>query len=195
MAYKAEVKKMLDGLPTEGFGEVRLRDPKRTGGVTIRSYYDPKVGEDKLFLNSQGTEKVVRLTKKKTFNLSNVDERVEFYHIKGHPIFSNGGNSILECISLDEEAYAEVEDRDQFADAIAVIRSLAGEELRDFARVLLAGKRIPINGKTSDTIVKKYMYAEADLDPERVLIEWEDENKELKILLRKGLERGIFANA
>lgn len=194
MAYKGEVKRRLEDLPTKGHGEVRLRDPKRTGSVTIREYYDPEVGEEVELLNHKGNARVVKLTKKKIYDFSKVDERLEFYHIKNHPIFSKGGNSILECVSLDEEAEWEVEDRDMFADAVIIIRGLSGEELRDFGRILLVGRRIPMNGNTSDTIIKKYLYEIADNDPERVIDEYEDENKEVKILIRKGLEQQIFAN-
>lgn len=194
MAYKAEVKKMLEGLPEEGHGEIRLRDPKRTGSVTIRDYYSPETGEQKEFLSSTGNEKVIRLTKKKVYNFKNVDERLEFFHIQGHPIFAKGGNAILECVSLDEEAEWEVEDRDMFADAIVIIRNLKGDELRDFARIMLAGRRMPMNGRTSDNIIKKYLYDIADSDPERVIDEYNDEDKEYKILIRRGIENNVFTH-
>jgi hypothetical protein len=194
MAYKAEVKKMLEGLPEKGHAEIRLRDPKRTGSITIRDYYNPETGEQKEFLSSTGNEKVIRLTKKKVYDFSKVDDRLEFYHIQGHPIFSKGGNAVLECVSLDEEAEWEVEDRDTFADAIVIIRNLKGEELRDFARIMLAGRRMPMNGRTSDTIVKKYLYDIADADPQRVIDEYDDDDKEYKILIRRGIESNVFAH-
>jgi hypothetical protein len=75
-----------------------------------------------------------------------------------------------------------------------IIRNLEGSELRDFARLLLMNKRIPFGNKTSESVLKEHMYDIADADPERVLEEFEDENKEYKILIRKGLEQDVFRN-
>jgi hypothetical protein len=194
MAYKGDVKKRLEGLPTVGSGEVRLRDPKRTGTVTVREYWDADSGEEKELLSKSGSPRVTKITNKKKYDFTNIEERLEFFHIKEHPIYSNGGNAIFECINIDEEADEEVHDRDMFADAIGIIRNLEGSELRDFARLLLANKRIPFGEKTSEGVLKKHMYDMADTDPERVLEEYEDENKEYKILIRKGLEQNVFVN-
>jgi len=194
MAYKGEVKERLEGLPTTGVGEVRLRDAQRAGTITIREYWDESLGRELSLLSKAGSPRVSKITKNKKFDLSDVEQRLEYFHIKNHPIYSKGGDAIFECVNLDEMAKDNVRDRDLFADAIGIIRNLEGSELRDFARLLLVNKRIAFGDKTSEYVLKEHMYDIADMNPERVIEDFEDENKEYKVLIRKGLEQNVFTN-
>jgi hypothetical protein len=114
MAYKGEVKERLEGLPTTGTGEVRLRDAQRTGTVTIREYWDESLGKELALLSKAGSPRVSKINGNKRYDLSDVEQRLEYFHIKNHPIYSKGGNAIFECVNLDEVAEENVRDRELF---------------------------------------------------------------------------------
>jgi hypothetical protein len=60
--------------------------------------------------------------------------------------------------------------------------------LQDFARVLL----ITVKPGSSDKVIKRAIYEKAETEPGEILNEWNDENRELKVILRKGLEKQLF---
>ena len=78
--------------------------------------------------------------------------------------------------------------KDNEALAGKIIADLHGKELQDFARVLL----ITVKPGSSDKVIKRAIYEKAETEPGEILNEWNDENRELKVILRKGLEKQLF---
>lgn len=175
-----------------GDAEVRLKDHKRTGSIAVRGYTDPKTGEEIPFLDIYGKDRVVKLTRNKRYDLSNINQRLEYFHIMNHPLYVLGPTPVLIVVNHETDAEETVMLKDLEADANSIVRKLKGEELRDFARIMLVGKRIIISDRTSDAVIKRALYEAIEEDPRAVLAEYEDEDKHLKIMLRKGLENGTF---
>lgn len=192
--YLQEAQALLKKYPNKGYGEVRLKNPKATGSITVREYTDEN-GEVIHLLNSKGVPRVVKITKAKTvYDFSKENDRLEFFHIVNHPIYMSSSSPIIDCINLQEIAEEEVQIMNRFADALILIRRLKGAELRDFARILLVNRRISFTNNTSDSILLKHVYDIAESDPDRVINEYEHPDKEYKILLLTGLEKQVFTN-
>ncbi len=196
---KSEVLEMLDLCITTGSAEIRLKDHKRTGSITVRDYNDPETGELMQFVDKFGNTKVTRFTKNRTYDLTDENQALEYHHVKNHPIYANGPTPILEAVNLEEQARNDVYLKDLEAEANYIVRKLSGEKLRDFARVLLVGKRIKIGETTSDDVIKReiYMLAE-ETDPagksgaQKILEAWENPDRSLRELLAKGVHNKTF---
>ena len=150
-----EVNEMLSKCLTDGTAEIRLKDHKRTGSITIRDYTDIETGELKRLVDKFGNTKVTRFTKNRTYNLTDPNQALEYHHVKHHPLFCKGPTPILECVNIEARAEADVYQKDLEAEANYIVRKLSGEKLRDFARVLLVNKRIKIGENTSDNVLKR----------------------------------------
>jgi hypothetical protein len=174
-----------------GVGEVRLKDPNRTGTITVREYMDLSGALIEL-KNSKGVPRVVKINRNKKYNLNNIDEKLEFDHIINHPVYVNCPDPILECVNLEEKAEEVVTNKMLFADAIVIVRGLKGNDLRDFARILLFGRRVTFDDRTSDNVLLEHIFEIAETNPERIIEEWNSPEKEIKILIRRGLDKGIF---
>ena len=61
-----EVQEMLSLCITTGSAEIRLKDHKRTGSITVRDYTDTETGELMRFIDKYGNTKVTRFTKNRT---------------------------------------------------------------------------------------------------------------------------------
>tara|TARA_R110000751_G_scaffold26901_7_gene71561 strand:- start:12523 stop:13257 length:735 start_codon:yes stop_codon:yes gene_type:complete len=194
-----EVKEMLAKCLTEGNAEIRLRDHKRTGSITVRDYTVLETGEYKKFVDKFGNIKVTRFTKNRTYNLSDPTQALEYEHVKNHPIYTNGPTPILECVNVEEVAQADVYQKDMEAEANYIVRKLSGEKLRDFARLLLIGKRIIIGEQTSDNVIKREIYNLAeDSNPggvsgaQKIVNAWENPDRNIRELLEKGVANTTF---
>jgi hypothetical protein len=174
-----------------GVGEVRLKDPNRTGTITVREYMDSS-GTLVELKNSKGVPRVVKINRNKKYNLNNEDERLEFEHLQKHPVYVDCPDPILECVNLEERAEKVVTNKMLFADAIVIVRGLKGNDLRDFARILLFGRRVTFDERTSDNVLLEHIFEIAETTPERILEEWNSPEKEIKILIRRGLDKGVF---
>ena len=194
-----EVQEMLSLCITTGSAEIRLKDHKRTGSITVRDYTDTETGELMRFIDKYGNTKVTRFTKNRTYNLTNPNQALEYHHVKNHPLYCNGPTPVLEAINLEKQAADDVYQKDLEAEANYIVRKLSGEKLRDFARVLLVGKRIKIGEKTSDNVLKReiYMLAE-ESDPtgktgaQKIVEAWENPERSLRELLQKGVSNNTF---
>jgi hypothetical protein len=190
-----DVQAKLDIMPVDiesGEAEIRLIDHKRTGSITVRGYIDPRTGEDIRFLDQYGKDRVVRFTRNKTYDLSNLNQRLEYFHVMNHPLFVTGPTPVLIVVNHETDAESAVLKKDTEADANAIVRKLKGEELRDFSRVMLVGKRIAIGDRTSDAVIKRALYETIEEDPSAVIREWENPDRTIKQILRKGLHNRVF---
>ena len=107
-AEKKNLKKdLLKGIPTSGLVEVRLRNPKRTGTITVRDCYQiDDMGNHTLrpFIDSNGNSRVERINRKKSLRLENENDRLLYGQLIHHPHFVNGANPIIELVNLEEGA-------------------------------------------------------------------------------------------
>jgi len=194
-----DIKEMLDVCLTDGTAEVRLKDHKRTGSITIRDYTDVETGEVRKFVDKFGNLKVTRFTKNRTYNLTDPNQALEYHHVKNHPLFCKGPTPILECVNIEARAEADVYQKDLEAEANYIVRKLSGEKLRDFARVLLIGKRIKIGDNTSDNVIKREIYQLAEetnasglSGAQKIVNAWENPERALIELLEKGVSNTTF---
>jgi hypothetical protein len=171
-----------------GIAEIRMKNPKRTGSLTVREYYDMETGELRELLDVNGKQIVLKYTRAvKKLDLSKEKELAEFNHLKDHPIYVKGPNPVLEIVDIVRQAEDEIQKKDIEAECNYIIRKLSGPELKSFARVL--GINV---GSNSEAIVKRMLYEKAEESPEEVLKEWEDPDRGIKQLLNDGKASGIF---
>jgi hypothetical protein len=189
---KAKIALMPDNMKS-GQGEIRLKDHKRTGSITVRGYTDTETGEEIKFIDRFGKERVVKFTRNKTYDLSDINNQLEYFHVMNHPLYVKGPAPVLIMVNHEVDAEGTVLQKDLEADANAIVRNLKGDELRDFARVMLVGKKIIVGNATSDAVIKRALYETIESDPRAVITQWEDPDKALKQLLRKGLQNDTFA--
>ena len=78
--------------------------------------------------------------------------------------------------------------RDLSTKADDIIRKLSGGILKDFARIML----VMVKPGSSDTVIKRALYEKSAEHPEDIINEWNDPGRELKAIVRKGLETGLF---
>lgn len=184
---KILLKPLLEGAPTTGNVEIRLKNPKRSGIITVRDYTD-KRGKRRPFLDENGNERVRRIQRTVRLNMEEVNDQLFYNQVVNHPIYIKGSESVLVIINHEAEADEFVENRDMASKADAIIQKLNFAELQDFARVLL----ITVMPGSSERSLKRALYEKATEDPKLVLNEWNDDRRELKSLIRHGLEKQVF---
>jgi len=183
---KSKVKELLNGAPTTGLVEVRLRNPKKTGSVTLRDYLVN--GIPRPYVDMYGNNKVLRITKNITLNMENDNDRLTFNQLKFHPRFAKGGNSVLTLHNVEEASIDYVTLKDKEAEANAIVKELVGKNLELFARVLL----VPIKPGTTESVIKRAVYEKCEVNPELVISEWNSPERELKELLHLGIDKEVF---
>lgn len=186
---KARVKELMSDSPTSGNIEIRLRDPKRSGSITVRGYTGDD-GQFRPFVDQHGNERIKKFTRTVYLNMNKDDDRLTYSQVANHPLYIKGARPVLVIVNHESDADAFVAQKDLEAKAMDVIQKLEGEELRNFARVLL----ITVKEGSSDKVIKRSIYDLAENDPGMVLNEWEDESREIKVILRKGIEKKMFEN-
>ncbi len=183
----AKVKELVSEAPKSGYAEVRLKNPKRTGSITVRNYIDDN-GNNRPFVDKNGNHRVQRFVKKRLLNLSDVNDQLLYEQVRLHPIYVKGANPVLSLVNQETESENFVTKKDLQATADGIIAKLKTKELKDFARILL----VTVKDGSSDNVLKKSLYQLAELDPTKIINEWEDPSKELKSLLLVGVEKGVF---
>ncbi len=192
---KQEIALLMKGAPSEGIVEVRMKDPKRTGSVTLRDYiFEDENGstEYRPFVDANGNSRVVKYTKKKKLNMLKDNDRLEYVHLKNHPIYINGANPLLKLYNFDDEATQYVARKDAAAKADSMITSLNTEGLKDLARVV----QIRVMPGSSDIVLKRalYEYAESKsgmankLGALTIISEIESPDYDRKVLLYRAME-------
>jgi hypothetical protein len=172
-----------------GIVEVRMINPKRTGTVTLRDYYDSNTGEVREFLDAHGNPRVKKYTKALTVLRLNVEnDRLEYEHLKHHPLYVNGSEAILKIVDVTEEAETRTNAREAALDALIQAKGLRGDKLYNFARVLGIQTLNQL-----ETIVKDKVYDIAEKTPTEFLQAFNDPNRTYKETLHKGKLKGVFA--
>lgn len=184
---KAKIKELMSESPSDGNVEIRLKDPKRTGTITLRGY-TARDGAYRPYVDQYGNERVYKFARTVYLDMNKTDDRLTFSVVVNHPIYIDGPRPVLVVVNHENDADAFVALKDNEALAGKVIADLNGQELRDFARVLL----ITVKPGSSDTVIKRAIYEKAATEPGEILNEWNDENRELKVIIRKGLEQKMF---
>jgi hypothetical protein len=175
-------------VPNERRVEIRLRDPKRTGTVTMRGYTHPDTKKWTELLDSHGNKRVIKYTRaKKILDLSNEDDRLEYEHMKDHPEYVRGPQSIIKLVDLKAEADDFIAAKDLESEVNAIIKDLSGDDMIDFARSI--GVLVDGNGPTA---IKRGLYEEAEKTPQMVLDQWNAPDRTLREMLHKGRSRRIF---
>jgi len=190
-----EIAALMKGTPTKGTVEVRMKDPKRSGSVTLRDYFQEFPDgsrEHRPFIDAKGNARVAKYTRKKTLHMTNENDRLELAHLKEHPIYVKGSIPVLVLYNFDDEATDYVAAKDAAAEADGIIRKLKSEGLKDLARVL----QIRTRPGSSDIVMKRalYEFAEAKtgqankLGALTVLEQIGSPDYDTKVLLYRGLE-------
>lgn len=183
----AKIKELMGTAPVMGNAEIRLRNPKKTGTITVRGYLGQN-GVHRPFVDEYGQERILRIKRTMYLNLENKNDRLAYEHIRLHPIYIIGANPLLSIVNHETEADAFVAKKDLEARAMEIIQKLNSTDLRDFARILL----VTVKPGSSDLVIKRVLYEKATTDPGLIINEWENDLREYKSIIRKGLEQGIF---
>ena len=124
--------------------------------------------------------------------MTNENDRLEYAHLKEHPLYVKGASPMLVLYNFDDEATDYVAAKDAAAKADGIIAKLKSEGLRDLARVL----QVKTRPGSSDIVLKRalYEYAEnqqgsgATLGALTVLSQIESPDYDTKVLLYRALE-------
>ncbi len=168
--------------------EVRMINPKRTGTITLRDYNDPITGEYREFKDAHGNSRVKKYTKPLyILKLDNENDRLEYEHLKNHPLYVGGSEPLLRIIDTTEEAEERTSKREAALDALIEAKSLRGEKLVNFARVLGIQTLNQL-----ETIIKDKVYDIAEATPETFMAAFNDPHRSFKEILHKGKVKGVF---
>lgn len=171
----------------KGMVEVRMRNPKRTGTITLRDYTDNS-GRLREFLDSTGAPRVVKYTKAiKFLDLSDETERLEYEHLKDHPIYVMGSNPIVTISNKVDEAEKNINKKELSLDALLVAKDLRSEKMVDFARVLGINTNNVI-----ESVIKSQVYDNAETEPVKFMEAWNDPNRPFKQIAYKGKVKKVF---
>ena len=184
---KAQVKELMGTSPKVGNVEIRLKDPKRTGTITVRGYTG-KDGQYRPLVDKHGNERIKKFIRTVYLNMENEDDRLLYEHTRLHPLYIEGPRPVLIVVNHENDADAYVAQKDNEAKAMDVIQKLEGADLKDFARILL----IKVKPGSSDKVIKRNIYDLAEEDPGLILNEWNDNTREFKVIIRKGIEKKMF---
>jgi len=184
---KVAIKELMAEAPTSGNCEIRLKDPKRTGTITVRGYTGAD-GQHRPFVDKHGQHRIMRFKRTVFLDMKKEDDRLTFNQVRLHPLYVNGPRPVLVIVNYEDEAEAFVAQKDLEAQAMEIIQKVEGSDLANFARVLL----ITVKPGSSDKVIKRSIYDLAENDPGLILNEWNDDLRELKLILHKGIEQGMF---
>tara|TARA_R110002126_G_scaffold94290_5_gene222694 strand:+ start:2649 stop:3395 length:747 start_codon:yes stop_codon:yes gene_type:complete len=190
-----EIALLAKGAPTKGTIEVRMKDPKRSGSVTLRDFFQENPDgsrEHRPFIDAKGSSRVQKYTRKRTLNMTVLNDRLEYAHLKEHPLYVKGSSPVLVLYNFDEEATDYVAAKDAAAEADGIIRKLKTEGLQDLARVL----QIKTRPASSDIVLKRALYEYAEnqqgsantLGALTVLEQIQSPDYDTKVMLYKALE-------
>jgi len=184
----AKIKELQKGAPTSGHVEIRLKNPKKTGTIVVRDYLHD--GQNRPFVDEKGNHIVRRIQRTIHLNMERANDRLLYNQVKFHPLYLNGANPVLVLVNHQEAADEFVMKRGLAATADAIIEKLKVEDAKDFARVLL----ITVKPGASESSIKRALYEKATMSPQDVIDEWNNPERDLKALIKKGIEKGVFTN-
>lgn len=174
----------------DGIVEVRMKRPKRTGTVILTDYTDVTTGELRELKDAHGNPRVKKYTKALTvLNMANKTDRLEYEHLRDHPLYVNHPDSILTIVDVIEEAETNISSREAALDALLQAKNLRGDKLYNFARVLGIQTLNQL-----ETIVKDKVYDVAESTPKEFLEAFNDPNRVYKETLHKGKLKEVFSH-
>jgi len=191
---KAEVKNLTKGLPIKGVVEVRLVNPKRTGTITVRGFNSiDDFGNHtwRPFVDSNGSERVEKITKKKTLRLENENDRLLYGQLIHHPHYVNSPRAVIKLVNLEEGAVDFINKREFKNKAETIILKSTDKELISLVRVL----GINIRPNSSFNVIKRELYEFIDnydstkrkSNAEFLLEEYNSPDYPIKVLLRNAI--------
>jgi len=191
---KAEIKNLTKGLPISGIVEVRLVDPKRTGTITVRGCNQiDDFGNHtwRPFVDSNGSERIEKITKKRLLRLSIENDRLLYGQLIHHPHYVNSPSSVIKLVNLEEGAVDFISKREFKNKAETIISKSSDKELVSLVRVL----RINIKPNSSFNVIKRELYEHIDnydstkrkSNAELLLDEYNSPDYPIKVLLRNAI--------
>ena len=171
--------------------QIRIVNPKKAGIFQVGDFWD-SINHKKIELKySSGEARVYKIngnaTSSITLNLNNDDDNLLYEHIKEHPLFVKRVNPLLEITNISEKRDEKLTHEEISLEAKLIIKNLQGSKLANFARIMGVSTK-----DVSEKTLKLAMFEMSDANPVRVLEEWEDKNRNIKELLKKGQEKGVF---
>ncbi len=189
---KAEVKSLVENTSEIGYAEIRIINPKKTGTVTLREYYevDSKTGDHTLreYVDAHGKARVLKISKRMVLNLKNLADRITYEQALRHPIYSKGPNPIFRVIDLEKESKDYITKKDVGAQANDIIRKLEEKEVQMFALVM----GVVVKNNSTANVLKRAIYEIADAKPESIINEWESPLRKTKEMLLFGKIHKVF---
>lgn len=199
---KAQVKNLTNGIAKEGIVEVRLRNPKRTGTIAVRGFYEVDAnGTHKWreLVDSEGEPRVVKIQRKLILRMANENDRILYAHLLVHPKYVKSPTPILQLVNVEEQAKSFISHREIKSDAEEIIKKATQSQLQDLARVMM----INVRPDSSVTVLKRELYDFIDFqdnkagksNAERLVEEVNSEDYEMKVIFRKAIELKIITNS
>jgi hypothetical protein len=176
--------------PSNVIVKLELINPKKTGSLRVRGYTDIVTGQYKELIDRFGKKRVVIIKKNEKLNLSREDDRLFYEHLKGHPIYVLGSDPSVRLVNTEEDAKSDIERIETALKVKEIIKALNGSEVIDFAMLL----EIPFNNTTTPNVLKAYLYKKAEEEPNKVIKAYNNPDKELRILVHRGLNKIIGQN-
>lgn len=175
--------------PRKGIVVIEIIDPKRTGSITIRDYTDAE-GNQRKFVDAKGSPRIVTITNKNIkLDLSKENDHLFYEHIKDHPVYLHGGYPCLRLVNTELQAQKHIDRTELGIDAKSLIKGLGEDGIRDLARAL----EISFNATTTINVLKQLLYQKAESEPENVLTTWNHPDRELRMMVHRGLDKGVIA--
>jgi len=173
---------------TKGMVEVRMKNPKRTGTITLRDYTD-RAGKLRKLVDENGDARVIKYTNAVKFlDLKEKNDRLEYVHLKDHPIYVLGSSPKIVLVNKIDEAEKNIDKKELAIDAMLVARELRGEKLADFSRILGVN-----TSNVIDSVIKSQVYDFAETKPKEFMSAWNDPNRPFKQVAYKGKNAKVFS--
>lgn len=185
----AKKETLLPEKPNKGIVVIEIIDPKRTGSITVRDYTDLD-GEPRRLVDARGAARVVTIKNKNIkLDLSKENDRLLYEHIKDHPVYILGGYPCLRLVNTELQAQKHIDRTEMGIDAKSLIKGMGEENLRDLSRLL----DISFNATTTINVLKQLLYQKAELEPESVINAWNHPDREIRILVYRGIDKSVIA--
>ncbi|MHA1690184.1 MAG: hypothetical protein ACTSU7_00975 [Candidatus Heimdallarchaeaceae archaeon] len=175
-------KENMKGLPTSGIVEVKLKNPKKSTGIVIRTYGSGN--SKRLFLTPDGFERKYKLDGHIKLNMENEEDRLLYGQILHHPVYVAKG--IYEIFDSESESESFLAWKKLEKECADIIMDLSAKDTKDLCRILL----IKVRDGSSENVLKKLLFDYVEENPKLFLDEYNSSDKPYKILLRSLMDRG-----
>lgn len=187
----AKTEKLADKIyPTTGIVSIELVDKKRSGTIIVRDYTD-ETGSLRELKDQYG-KKVIRTLghngKGVKLDLDNKNDKLFYEHVKDHPIYVLGSDPCLRIVNTEADAKRNVDRAELAIDAKLIIKQQDDDMIRDLARLL----NVSFTDRTTAAVIKHQLYELAENDPDKLLEVWNHPDREIRILVHRGMSKGII---